>query len=59
MFYPIYFLWEPYFLIPSFLTSMKGAITHRRISEKTVTETPLRINKGDKIAYDSMIHTLK
>lgn len=38
---------------------MKGAVTHRRIREKTFIETPLRINKGDQIAYDSMIHTLK
>lgn len=26
---------------------------------KTVIETSLRVNKGDQITYDSLIHTLK
>lgn len=38
---------------------MKGAITHWRIREKAVIETPVRINKEDQIANDSLIHTLK
>lgn len=38
---------ETYFLILFLLTFIKGAVVHWSIREKTVIETPLRINKGD------------